>query len=119
MTQEIFMEAQISWMKFGAIATAITACLYLIILIFLVKQVQLQSRAMKAQMFASFFIRNQDQELVDARRAIYDKANMKPENPEGWNLEETRAAEKACNAFDIAGIMADLGYIDRNPIVKH
>jgi hypothetical protein len=119
MTQEVFVEAQIFWMKFGALATAATGVLYLIILVVLIVQVWLQRRAVQAQMFASFFTRNQDKDLLDARRALYDKAGMKPENPEGWGLDETQAAEKACNAFDITGILADLGYMDRGPIVKH
>jgi hypothetical protein len=119
MTQQVFMEAQIFWMKFGALATAFTGVIYLIILLYLVWQVRIQRRALQAQMFASFFTRNQDKDLLDARRTLYNKAGMKPENPEGWSLDETRAAEKVCNAFDITGILADLGYLDRGPIVKH
>ena len=119
MTQEAFMEAQIFWMEFGALATAGTGILYLIILVVLVVQVRLQRRAVQAQMFASFFTRNQDKELSDARRALYDKAGMTTENPEGWGLDETRAAENVCNAFDITGILADLGYLDSGPVVKH
>src|SRR5438093_830642 len=90
------------------VAVVAYAGLFLISLGFLIWQVRLQSRALRAQTFATFLLGNQA--LLEDRQVLYG-VKSKP-NIKDWTDRESTSVRKVCNGFDIAGIMVQEGFLE-------